>query len=88
MSTLSRDCSTTSSGSLACPSATMDEVNGAHDAAKIEGPLGIGLAAGAVVAFGIGAWLFASSPSTGSSAFVVMPAWTPEGGGVVLRGAL
>jgi len=88
MSTLNRDCATTSSGSLACPSATMDEVNSAHDAAKIEGPLGIGLAAGAVVAFGIGAWLFASSPSTGASALVVMPAWTPEGGGVVLRGAL
>ena len=88
MSTLNRDCATTSSGSLSCPSSNQDEVNGAHDAAKIEGPLGIGLAAGAVVAFGIGAWLFASGPSTGASALVVMPAWTPQGGGVVLRGAL
>jgi hypothetical protein len=66
----------------------MDEVNGAHDAAKIEGPLGIGLAAGAVVSFGIGAWLFTSSPSTGSSALVVMPSLSPGGGGLVLRGAL
>jgi hypothetical protein len=88
MSTLDRDCQTTASGSLSCPSSTMAEVNGAHDAAKSEGPLGIGLAGGAVVALGIGVWLFASSPSTGSSALVVVPAWTPEGGGLVLRGAL
>jgi hypothetical protein len=88
VATLNRDCAATASGSLSCPSWTMNDVNSAHDAAKIEGPLGIGLAAGAVVALGIGAWLFTSTPSSGSSALVVMPAWTPAGGGVLLRGAL
>ena len=88
MSTLNRDCTTTSAGSLSCPSSTQDEVNGAHDAAKIEGPLGIGLAAGAVVSLGIGAWLFASAPKDGSSAVVVMPAWTAQGGGFFVRGSL
>jgi hypothetical protein len=89
MSTLNRDCpTTTSTGALSCLPAAMAEVNGAHDAAKIEGPLGFGLAAGAVVALGIGVWLFASSPPSDSTAVVVMPAWTGEGGGVLVRGAL
>jgi hypothetical protein len=88
MATLNRDCTANGSGALACPSSTADEVNGAHDAAKIEGPLGIGLGAGAVVALGIGAWLFASAPSSGSSAIAVMPAWSSEGGGILVRGAL
>ena len=86
LATLARDCTTTASGSFLCPTDSMGEVNGAHDAAKIEGPLGIGMTTAAVVALGIGAWLFVSEPAKGSNALVVTPAWTREGGGLIVRG--
>jgi hypothetical protein len=88
LSTLDRDCASTLSGTLSCPSSSRDAVNGAHDAAKIEGPLGIGLGAGAVVALGVGTWLLLSAPSRESSALVVLPALSPKSVGVFVRGSL
>jgi hypothetical protein len=88
LSTLDRDCSSTPSGTLTCPSSRADEVNGAHDAAKIEGPLGIALGAGAAVALGVGTWLLFSGPSRDASALVVMPLLAPQGAGVLVRGSL
>jgi hypothetical protein len=88
LATLDRDCNGTASGALSCPSASADEVNGAHDAAKIEGPLGIGLGAGAVVALGVGTWLLLSGPSHDASALVVVPTLTAQGAGLVIRGSL
>jgi hypothetical protein len=88
LATLDRDCTSTASGSLACPSSSMDEVNSAHDAAKVEGPLGIGLGAGAVVALGVGTWLLLSAPPRESNALVVLPALGPQGAGLLLRGSL
>jgi hypothetical protein len=84
LSTLDGDCTTLPNGALSCPPSRKDTDQSAHDAAQVEGPLGIGLAAGAVVSLGIGAWLFASSPSSSSSAIEVLPA----GPGFVVRGAL
>jgi len=89
LATLDRDCpNSTPSGSLSCPYSSMNEVNGAHDAAKIEGPLGIGLGAGAVVALGVGTWLLFSGPSHDASALVVMPSLSPQGAGLLLQGTL
>jgi hypothetical protein len=87
LATLSRDCTSTPSGTLSCPSSSMNEVNGAHDAAKVEGPLGIGLGAGAVVAIGIGTWLLFSGPSRDASALVVMPSLGPQGAGLFVQGS-
>jgi hypothetical protein len=89
MATLDRDCpNSTSSGALSCLSSSTDEVNGAHDAAKLEGPLGIGLGAGAIVALGVGTWLLLSGPSRDASALVVLPALSPQGAGLFVRGSL
>ena len=87
LATLDRDCPSTSpSGTLACPSSRADEVNGAHEAAKIEGPLGIGLGAGSAVALGVGTWLLFSGPTHDASALVVMPSLGPQEAGLQLRG--
>lgn len=88
LATLDRDCRATASGSLSCPAWTTAEVNGAHDAAKVEGPLGIGLAAGAAAAFGVGAWLFFGSPARSPSALVVAPAVSRRTAGIFVQGAL
>ncbi|MGH7295105.1 MAG: hypothetical protein ACRELB_09240, partial [Polyangiaceae bacterium] len=85
LSAMNRDCTSAGSGTLSCPSSLSDDVNRARSAALVEGPLGIGLAAGAVVAAGIGVWLLASSGSRGVQ---VTPAVTATGGLVVVRGAL
>lgn len=87
LSTLQHDCATESDGSFACPPSAATTANSAHDAAQVEGPLGIGLAAGAVVAVGVGAWLLATSPS-GASTAIVTPALSPHGAGIAVRGAI
>jgi hypothetical protein len=86
LSTLHRDCATKSDGNLSCPQSAAGEVNAAHDAAQVEGPLAIGLAAGAVVAVGVGAWLLATSPRAGGAA-MISPTFSTQGAGFVVRGA-
>ena len=83
LSTMSNDCDT-SSTPWQCNPQREGDVNSARSAAQIEGPLGIGLAAGAVVSLGIGAWLFATSSSTSSSAIEIVP----TGPGLLVRGSL
>lgn len=85
LSTLDRDCTNAGSGTLSCPSSRTSEVNSAHDAAAIEGPLGIGLAAGAAVAGTIGVlWLV-----TGHSSRVqVTPVVTERGGALLVGGPI
>jgi hypothetical protein len=85
LSTMNRDCQSGGSGSLSCPTSVEGEVHGARNAALVEGPLGIGLAAGAVVAAGVGVWLLASSRSGGVQ---VVPAVTQAGALLVVHGAL
>jgi hypothetical protein len=88
LSTLDGDCATTASGSLSCPASTKSEVNSAHDAAQVEGPLGIGLAAGAAAAIGVGVWMWLASPGGSPSALVVAPSVSPHTAGMFLRGSV
>ncbi len=88
LQTLDRDCTTSPSGTLACPSWAKSEVNAAHDAAKVEGPLGIGLGAGALAAVGIGAWLFASASRSSTSGWTAAPVLMARGGGLAVQGLL
>jgi hypothetical protein len=88
LSTLSSDCTTTSSGSLSCPASKSSEVNSAHDAAALEGPLGIGLAAGAAAAVGIGVWLWLAPPGSVASALVVAPSVSPHAAAIFLSGTV
>jgi hypothetical protein len=83
VSTLDRECSTIAGG-YACPASRASEVNAAHDAAVVEGPLGIGLAVGAAVSLGVGVWLLATAPS---GAVHVTPVVSPRGGMLVVGGA-
>ena len=75
-------------GVYQCP----ESDRGAYDAAKIEGPLGIGLAAGAAIAVGLGVWLVVAPPSraassaSASGALYVAPAVGPGLGGLVVAG--
>jgi hypothetical protein len=85
VSTLNRLCSNNSSGGYDCPTSKQSEVNGARDAALIEGPLGIGLAVGAAVSLGVGVWLLASTPSNGVH---VTPVVTQHGAAIVFGGAI
>jgi hypothetical protein len=87
--TLNRDCVPAPQGGLACPVSAAHEVNSAHDAAQVEGPLGIGLAAGAAMALGLGVWLLVRAPSgeAGGSprqAIRVEPLILSHGGGLVV----
>jgi hypothetical protein len=84
LSTLDGDCTSVGSG-LSCPSSRQNEVSSARDAAAIEGPLGLGLAAGAVVSLGIGAWLWWSRPAD-TTALVIVPSLEPNAAGLWLRG--
>lgn len=88
LSTLDGDCATTVSGSLSCPASTKGEVNSAHDAAQVEGPLGIGLAAGAAAAIGVGVWMWLASPGGNPSALVIAPSVSPHTAGLFLRGSV
>ena len=85
LDTLNRDCQSKGPGALSCPTARSSEVNAAHNAAAVEGPLGIGLAAGAVVAAGIGVWLLASAHADGVH---VTPVVTQTGGMLILGGSI
>jgi hypothetical protein len=82
--TMNHDCQSTGSGTLSCPTSLSDTVNRARQAALVEGPLGIGLAAGAVVSAGIGVWLVASQ----SGSVQVGPAVTPSAALLVFRGTI
>jgi hypothetical protein len=88
LSTLDGDCVTTASGSLSCPASTKGEVSSAHDAAQVEGPLGIGLAAGAAAAIGVGVWMWLASPGGSPSALVIAPSVSPHAAGLFLRGSV
>jgi len=83
LDTMNRDCTATGSG-LSCPQSRQSEVSSARDAAQVEGPLGIGLAASAVVAAGLGAWLWVSA----SGDVHVTPVMTHGGGALVVGGVL
>ncbi len=92
LSTLDQDCTSTGSG-VSCPQSLASTVNQAHDAAAIEGPLGIGLAAGAAVSVGIGVWLLVSTPSSrpaqpSSGSVSIAPVLSPHGGALVLGASL
>jgi hypothetical protein len=82
--TINNDCSG-NGNSVQCPPSKASEVNAAHDAAQWQGPLAIGLGAGAVVGLGIGAWLLATSPSQTVS---VAPAFLRDGGLLVVQGRM
>jgi hypothetical protein len=84
LSTMNHDCQSTGSSTLSCPASLSDTVNRARQAALIEGPLGIGLAAGAVVSAGLGVWLLASQ----SGSVQVAPAVTPSAALLVFRGTI
>lgn len=90
IATINNDCGpkTTPQGQLICTSnsqATQNEVHAAQDAARWQGPLAIGLAAGAVVGIGLGTWLLVSTPSQSVS---VAPAFLRDGGLLVLQGRM
>jgi hypothetical protein len=90
MATLTGDCSkvSPSGDQLKCPAAHFADDKAAHDAARIQGPLGIGLGLGAAVAAGVGVWLVVRTPSgtrestdPGLRLGVML---VPQGGGIVL----
>jgi hypothetical protein len=79
---LSTDCPTKGAdGKLQCPQSLTNEVNSARDAAAVEGPLAIGLAAGAAVSAGIAVWLFAAPRHDGVT---VAPVVSQHGGMLVV----
>lgn len=82
ISTINTDCNQNLG---ACPPTHKPEVLDALSAAKWQGPLAIGLAAGAVVGIGIGTWLLVSTPSQSVS---VAPAFLRDGGLLVLQGRM
>jgi len=74
-------------GVLQCP----ESDHGAYDAAKIEGPLNIGLGAAAVVALGAGVWwiLAASAPGPRPQRGIrLVPVLSPQSGMLVLHAPL
>jgi hypothetical protein len=77
------------SGTLKCPQAKQSEVDGARNAASVEGPLGWGLAIGGVAALGTGAWLLLRPrPAQEARGVQVMPLVSQTGGMLVVRGSL
>ena len=86
--TLNDDCHSAGGGPLQCPQSKQSEANSAHDAAKVEGPLAIGLGIGAAVAAGIGLWWVLTSPTESapaSGATAVVPWISGTAGGVVVK---
>jgi hypothetical protein len=88
LSTLEKDCAGTGN-TLSCPQSRSAEVNGAHSAAQVEGPLGIGLGLGAAVAAGLGIWFIAaaspdSALASSHESIRLSPMLVPHGGGIVL----
>jgi hypothetical protein len=82
ISTINNDCNNNPG---ACPPTHKQDVQAAQSAASWQGPLAIGLAAGAVVGLGIGTWLLLSTPSQSVS---VAPAFLRDGGLFVLQGRM
>jgi len=90
--TLHRVCGDTqpADNKLHCPAtASTSTVNTAHDAAQVQGPLGIGLGLGAAVAAGVGVWVVMTRPSgpqraSGGERLRLGPMLVPQGGGIVL----
>jgi tetratricopeptide (TPR) repeat protein len=92
LATLQRDCMGTGN-TLLCPQSRSGEVNGAHTAAQVEGPLGIGLGLGAAVAAGLGVWLIVTASPDGTQAsphqsFGLAPMLVSHGSGIVLTDSL
>jgi hypothetical protein len=85
LTTLTHDCGPPNSSGYDCPSSLGGEVHSAHDAAAIEGPLGIGLAVGAAVSLGFGVWLLTTPPSNGVH---VTPAVSPRGAAILIGGPI
>ncbi len=96
VATLNRECNSLNgdAGTLHCPLAHEGELNGAHNAAVVEGPLGIGLGLGAAVAAGLGLWFTVSPPSrdgvpaVARAGLLFGPMLVPHGGGIVLSDSL
>jgi len=74
--------SATQPNTLICPNQTDKS---ARDRIVWEGPLGVGLAAGAVVSLGVGVWLLATTPS---SSVRVAPVVSDKGAMLVVGGTL
>jgi hypothetical protein len=94
LSTLSTDCSIDgTNGNYLCKPQTGEADKSADSAAKVEGPLGLGLAGGAVVAVGIGVWLLVSRPSSQEPVAVgngltIAPVLSSNVKGLVFSGSL
>jgi|HubBroStandDraft_1064217.scaffolds.fasta_scaffold53609_2 hypothetical protein len=88
LATLDKDCAGTGD-TLVCPPSSAHDVNAAHNAAQVEGPLGMGLGLGAAIAAGVGVWLvMTASPDGAPSSPHQSVRWGPmlmsHGGGIVL----
>jgi hypothetical protein len=93
LSTLDKDCTSETGDTLMCRQSRASDVNGAHNAAQVEGPLGIGLGLGAALAAGVGIWLFMTAspdgtPSSPHQSVRLRPMLVSHGGGIVLSGHL
>jgi hypothetical protein len=89
LNTLQHDCKTSGmQGLLTCPSSRQNEVNGARDAALLEGPLGIALGAGAAVAAGVGAFMLLTQPPPLAPGIGVAPVLSRSGGMLLVNGPL
>jgi hypothetical protein len=94
LSTLNSDCANPPgmpppSGTLKCPRGKQSEVDTAHNAAAVEGPLGWGLAIGGVAALGTGAWLLLRPrPAQATGGMQVTPVISREGGLLLVSGPL
>jgi hypothetical protein len=92
LATLEKDCAG-AGNTLSCPQSRSAEVNGAHNAAQVEGPLGIGLGLGAAVAAGLGVWLIVAASPDGTLAsphqsIRLGPMLVSHGGGITLGHSL
>jgi hypothetical protein len=89
LSTLNSDCGPAASGTIMCPRAKQSEIDSAHSAASVEGPLAWGLAIGGVAALGTGAWLLLRPrPAQAAGSVQVMPLVSWGGGMLVVSGPL
>jgi hypothetical protein len=90
LDTMNKDCpSSATDGTLNCPRSTMNDVNGARNAALVEGPLGWGLAIGAAGAIGVGTWLLVTRrPAQEPRAVQLAPVVSHQGGMLVISGPL
>ena len=92
LATLQKDCAG-AGNTLSCPESRSAEVNGARNAAQVEGPLGIGLGLGAAIAVGVGVWRIVTASPDGTLASPhqsvrLGPMLVSHGGGIVLSDSL